>query len=146
MTQRDPVCGMDIEPQSAFAKREHTGQTFYFCSQSCVDQFDKDPNHFMPTSATTGFNAERTLSRVELPIVDMPIVRPATELESALRALDGVDQVKVNAAAGKIEVQYDAQKVDVSKFVSAIKSVAHKLKSELKIYAALRASSLSKMN
>ena len=31
MTQRDPVCGMNIEPQSAFAKREHMGQTFYFC-------------------------------------------------------------------------------------------------------------------
>ena len=43
MTQRDPVCGMDIEPQSAFAKREHIGQMFYFCSQSCVDQFDLEP-------------------------------------------------------------------------------------------------------
>ena len=31
MMVKDPVCGMDIDPQSAFARREHMGQTFYFC-------------------------------------------------------------------------------------------------------------------
>ncbi len=40
---KDPVCGMEIEPPSAFATREHMGQTFYFCSQSCVEKFDADP-------------------------------------------------------------------------------------------------------
>ena len=71
MKVHDPVCGMDIETQSAFAKREHMGQTFYFCSQSCVDQFDKDPHRYVMTSATTGFNPERTLSRIELPVSDL---------------------------------------------------------------------------
>lgn len=32
MNVRDPVCGMEIEPQSTFAKREHMGQVFYFHS------------------------------------------------------------------------------------------------------------------
>ena len=91
MTQRDPVCGMEIETQSAFAKREHMGQTFYFCSQSCVDQFDKDPHRYMTTSATTGFNPERTLTRIELPVSGLPLKEHATHLESALRALEGVD-------------------------------------------------------
>jgi len=114
---------MEIEPQSAFAKREHMGQTFYFCSQSCVDQFDKDPHRYVMTSATTGVNPQATLTRIELPVSGMPLKEHATHLESTLRAVDGVDEVKVNATANKLEVQYDAQKVDVAKLVSAVKSI-----------------------
>ncbi len=123
MIQHDPVCGMDIEPQSAFAKREHMGQTFYFCSQSCVDQFDKDPHHYMMTSATTGFNPERILTRIELPVSGLPLKEHATHLESILHTVDGVDEVKVNATANRLEVQYDAGKVDVARLVSAVKSI-----------------------
>ncbi|HLF25575.1 MAG TPA: YHS domain-containing protein [Anaerolineae bacterium] len=43
---KDPVCGMEIEPKEAFATREHDGQAFYFCSQSCVDKFDADPHKY----------------------------------------------------------------------------------------------------
>jgi len=99
------------------------GQTFYFCSQSCVDQFDKDPHHYVMTSATTGFNPQMTLARIELPVSGMPLKEHSTHLESTLRALDGVDQVNVNMATNRLEVQYDAQKVDVSKLVSAVKSI-----------------------
>ena len=122
MTVHDPVCGMEIEPQSAFAKREHMGQTFYFCSQSCLDQFDRDPNHYVMTSATTGFNPERILTRIELPVSGLPLKEHATHLESALRAVNGVDEVKVNGKTGRLEVGYDAQKVDVSQLASAVKS------------------------
>ncbi len=123
MTVHDPVCGMEIEPQSAFAKREHMGQTFYFCSQSCVDQFDKDPHPYVMTSATTGFNPQATLTRIELPVSGMPLKEHSTHLESTLLALDGVDEVKVNVSTGRLEVQYDAQKVDVARLVSTVKSI-----------------------
>ena len=123
MTQHDPVCGMEIEPQSAFAKREHMGQTFYFCSQSCVDQFDADPHHYVMTSATTGFNPQMTLTRIELPVSGLPLKEHSTHLESTLRAMNGVDEVKVNLTTSKLEVRYDAQKVDVSRFVGAVKSI-----------------------
>jgi Cu+-exporting ATPase len=45
-TAKDPVCGMMIDPQTAFATREHEGQTFYFCSQDCVNKFDADPHKY----------------------------------------------------------------------------------------------------
>ena len=122
MTVRDPVCGMEIEPQSAFAQREHMGQTFYFCSQSCVSQFDADPHRYVMTSATTGFNPERTLTRIGLPVSGLPLNQHSTHLESTLRAVDGVVEVKVNGKTGRLEVGYDAQKVDVSRLVSAVKS------------------------
>jgi len=43
---KDPVCGMEIDPKTAFATREHSGRKFYFCSQSCVDKFDADPHKY----------------------------------------------------------------------------------------------------
>ncbi len=43
---KDPVCGMTIDPKIAFAARKHDGQTFYFCSQECVDKFDADPHKY----------------------------------------------------------------------------------------------------
>jgi Cu+-exporting ATPase len=123
MKIHDPVCGMEIKPQNAFAKREHMGQTYYFCSQSCVDQFDKDPHHYMMTSATTGFNPQSTLTRIELPVRGLTLKEHASHLESTLRVLDGVSEVKVNGTANRLEVQYDAEKVDVSKLVGAVKSI-----------------------
>jgi Cu+-exporting ATPase len=123
MTVQDPVCGMNIEPESAFAKREHMGQTFYFCSQSCVDQFDKDPHRYMTTSATAGFNPERTLTRLDLPVSGLPLKDHSTHLESALRAVNGVDEVKVNVAGGRLEVGYDAGKVNAAKIAQVVKSM-----------------------
>src|SRR6185369_6114497 len=114
MKIKDPICGMEIDPTAAFATREHMGQTFYFCSQACVDQFDKDPHKYMMTSATTGFNPERMLTRIELPVSGMPLQDHAAHLESTLRAVDGVEQVKVNSTTSRLEIQYDAQKVDVA--------------------------------
>lgn len=127
MTVRDPVCGMEIEPQSAFANREHIGQTFYFCSQSCVDQFDKDPHHFVMTSATTGFNPERTLTRIELPVVDLPFYKPVPNLEAGLRALEGVHQVTTNAGAGVLQVEYDSKKVKVPQMAEVVRASGFQL-------------------
>lgn len=121
MTVRDPVCGMEIEPQSAFANREHMGQTFYFCSKSCVEQFDADPHHYVMTSATTGFNPERTLTRIELPVADLPFYKPVTALESGLRALEGVHQVTTNAGAGVLQVEYDSKKVNIPQMAAVIR-------------------------
>jgi len=41
---RDPVCGMrtdDSEPSAT-----HDGETYYFCSQTCKETFEKDPDEF----------------------------------------------------------------------------------------------------
>jgi Cu+-exporting ATPase len=43
----DPVCGMTISPDDAVGKVDHKGQTYYFCNQSCLDQFKADPDRFL---------------------------------------------------------------------------------------------------
>lgn len=133
MTVQDPVCGMNIEPQSAFVKREHMGQTFYFCSQSCVDQFDKAPHRYMTTSATTGFNPERVLTRIVIPLSGSLSNRHSTQIEAAVRALSGIADVKVNSTAGRLEVEYDPKKVDAAKITEIVKSSGYQIGTKARI-------------
>jgi len=47
-TVKDPVCGMDIEPASAFATEEFHGKTYSFCSMACQDKFKAEPDKYTP--------------------------------------------------------------------------------------------------
>ena len=46
-TLRDPVCGMTVTYDNAQARSEYNGQTYYFCSMDCKEQFDKDPERYI---------------------------------------------------------------------------------------------------
>jgi len=41
--ERDPVCGMEVDPKSAADSIEHHGKAYYFCSTRCQRQFEADP-------------------------------------------------------------------------------------------------------
>jgi Cu+-exporting ATPase len=43
----DPVCGMEIDPDTAAGKSEYKGQTYYFCAPDCKRSFDKDPEKYV---------------------------------------------------------------------------------------------------
>jgi YHS domain-containing protein len=45
-TVKDPVCGMDVDPNRAAGKSEYNGQTYYFCSKGCKRAFDKEPEKY----------------------------------------------------------------------------------------------------
>jgi Cu+-exporting ATPase len=47
----DPVCGMTISPADAVGHVEHQGQTYYFCNDSCLEQFRADPDRFVTPGA-----------------------------------------------------------------------------------------------
>ena len=58
----DPVCGMTISPDDAVGNLDHKGQTYHFCSQSCLDQFRANPEAFLgerPATATTASDMGR---------------------------------------------------------------------------------------
>ena len=42
-----PVCGMTISPNAAVGHIDHKGHTYYFCSESCLEQFRADPARFV---------------------------------------------------------------------------------------------------
>jgi len=43
----DPVCKMKIDPDMAYSKIEYEGQTFYFCSKVCEEEFKKNPKKYV---------------------------------------------------------------------------------------------------
>ena len=40
---KDPVCGMDVDPQRAAGSHAHRGRTYFFCSKHCLAAFKADP-------------------------------------------------------------------------------------------------------
>jgi YHS domain-containing protein len=42
----DPVCGMEVEPARAIDTRLVSGHTFFFCSQKCLETFDRNPSAY----------------------------------------------------------------------------------------------------
>jgi Cu+-exporting ATPase len=43
---KDPVCGMDVQPEQAAGQSEFKGRTYYFCCPACKQKFDQDPQNF----------------------------------------------------------------------------------------------------
>ncbi|HEV7674919.1 MAG TPA: HAD-IC family P-type ATPase, partial [Candidatus Angelobacter sp.] len=44
---KDPVCNMDVDPATAQGSAEYKGQTYYFCSPSCVKRFKTNPEKYL---------------------------------------------------------------------------------------------------
>ncbi|MEI6406350.1 MAG: YHS domain-containing protein [Actinomycetes bacterium] len=48
MQALDPVCKMTIDSETAAAKADHDGVTYYFCMVGCKDAFLSDPKNYLP--------------------------------------------------------------------------------------------------
>ena len=130
---KDPVCGMDIEPQDAVASREHMGHTFYFCSPNCVAQFDADPHRYaqaalavthapLPVgSATTGFNPALPLARIDLPVLGLKREQDGRAVETAVRGLPGVRNAHANIGSGVLTVEYDPQRTTTAALAAGLR-------------------------
>ena len=52
--ERDPVCGMTVDPKKASGKSDYRGRTYYFCSPRCAERFAKEPEKFLAAPGTAG--------------------------------------------------------------------------------------------
>ncbi|NIM04885.1 MAG: YHS domain-containing protein [Armatimonadetes bacterium] len=43
----DPVCGMQVDKDSAAAQVEYKGETYYFCAIGCKERFEENPEKFI---------------------------------------------------------------------------------------------------
>lgn len=43
----DPVCGMEVNPDSAKASAEFEGTVYYFCSKGCANKFSANPSSYL---------------------------------------------------------------------------------------------------
>jgi len=42
----DPVCGMEVDQDKGYGKM-YQGEPYRFCSRSCLDKFDAEPEKFL---------------------------------------------------------------------------------------------------
>jgi Cu+-exporting ATPase len=45
--EKDPVCGMTVDPATAAASYDYKGKTYYFCAVGCKVAFEKHPERYL---------------------------------------------------------------------------------------------------
>jgi Cu+-exporting ATPase len=50
--ERDPVCGMQVDPASARAKAEYGGKSYFFCCAGCAKKFEAAPEQYLQPRPT----------------------------------------------------------------------------------------------
>jgi Cu+-exporting ATPase len=75
--EKDPVCGMMVDPQKAATKLDHGGKTYYFCSPRCAERFQAGPQKFLGSPGTTGMEHH-----------------PAVKTQSAASAQSGTKDIR----------------------------------------------------
>lgn len=64
--ERDPVCGMNVNPATAKHVHEHAGKKYYFCCSHCLEKFKANPAGYLNKPAPSG-----------LVTLGMPAAKPA---------------------------------------------------------------------
>jgi Cu+-exporting ATPase len=85
--ERDPVCGMNVNPATAKHVYEHGGKKYYFCCAHCVEKFKANPEEYLkkPAAASPGLvTLGIGVPHVSPPLRDMgsipaPTAQPATQ-------------------------------------------------------------------
>ncbi len=54
----DPVCGMRVAPETSAGKYDFEGETYYFCSTSCLNKFKQNPPSFLQDKKEEKLEAE----------------------------------------------------------------------------------------
>lgn len=47
MMHKDPVCGMEVSPETAAAVSQYNGRSYYFCAEACKQAFDRNPEMYL---------------------------------------------------------------------------------------------------
>jgi len=136
----DPVCGMEVEEKEAAGSSTYKGVVYYFCSQHCKEEFDKDPEKYLKEKpeitltdrSTTPVRAEETpeikyspksgkKERIDLPISGMTCASCAQTIQKGLSKLQGVDKASVNLATSKVTIFYNPEKIGLDGFIHSIR-------------------------
>ena len=44
---KDPICGMNVDEETAKFKSDYKGKAYYFCNKMCKATFDKNPAKYV---------------------------------------------------------------------------------------------------
>ncbi|MEE9567650.1 MAG: copper ion binding protein, partial [Desulfobacteria bacterium] len=136
--ERDLVCGMDVDRETAAAKIEYQGKTYFFCAESCKEKFEKDSEKYIneadrlqvvekveETVENEEVSARADLERLDLPIQGMSCASCVAKIEKGLSQLDGVADAKVNFATEKAAITFDSNEVQMQDFIRTVRELGY---------------------
>jgi len=98
--ERDPVCGMKVEPEKAKANVAHGGKSYFFCSAGCAKKFEQTPQQFLsPTAPGDAAHGVQIAAAAKPAMASLPILASAPTVKDPVCGMT-VDPQK---AAGKAE-------------------------------------------
>ncbi len=90
--EKDPVCGMTVDPSRTKATYEHEGKTYYFCCAGCKEKFSAAPAKYLtpktpvgiaPMSAHVVTIAAAPTHRDSQPVVKLPDATGAKSISAS---------------------------------------------------------------
>jgi P-type Cu+ transporter len=70
--QKDPVCGMDVNPAAALFKTLHSGKEYFFCCAGCLAKFQANPEKILSSAPKPMTMASGLVSLGGTPTLIMP--------------------------------------------------------------------------
>ncbi len=84
--EKDPVCGMTVDPSRAKATHVHAGKAYYFCCVGCKEKFSTDPAKYLTPRTLVGI-APMSAHPVQIaPATPHHISQPVVQIAAPLRA------------------------------------------------------------
>src|SRR5580700_6479500 len=83
--EKDPVCGMTVDPDRAAAQSVHDGKAFYFCCQSCATRFAASPEKYLGAASSTPANSAPSQPRGIESVKDGSSARPSQVVQPIQR-------------------------------------------------------------
>src|SRR2546427_7788246 len=64
MFETDPVCHMQVMPETAAARYDYKGKTYYFCNPRCLERFKANPEQFLRPAKLETSDSKSRISNV----------------------------------------------------------------------------------
>src|SRR5881409_2394191 len=64
MFETDPVCHMQVMPETAAARYDYKGTTYYFCNPRCLERFKANPEQFLGPAKLETSDSKSRISNV----------------------------------------------------------------------------------
>src|SRR5438093_142568 len=64
MFETDPVCHMQVMPETAAARYDYKGKTYYFCNPRCLERFKANPEQFLGPAKLETSDSKSRISNV----------------------------------------------------------------------------------
>jgi len=124
---KDVVCGMEVPEDRAAPTSNYRGKKYYFCSEHCKTEFDRNPEKYLmepdvqPAKGKRGGRRER----LDLPVRGMHCAGCAANIQKNLNALEGVGEANVNYATSRATVLFEPRLVKPGDLVGAIRDIGY---------------------